>query len=540
MGLFDGVFGKKKVEKNNSELEDTIEQYGIETAGKISFEILKSMIASKALAKQFVLEELDAARQGNQFAINFARSSGFNSDKYTGALRNTSWEGSVSELENIQVSLRTFLMDVKDIDTMVELSTIIVDLTMKEWELGKYKQEIFCKLVIKSHNFKEGAFANLWSDLDNYYKDLSKTEEFKTGCMNMIHLMAYGYARKIAGAGLFLQGYHNKQRWERDLYVFHDLQTYTNKGLEFQEEASLQALELVKSYNIDLDENTTNYIVEKANNDSQSVHSIETNLSVNQLIYESKNNNDLIEDNWIKQLWKWADENEIPDLHLEVGGNEYVKYEYWRGLPRDTNKLLQLVKLDLSKSKIKSFPKEIANLVNLTELIISFSNISSFPKEISNLINLNNINLYESNLQTIPQEIFGLKNLVRLELSYNQLKYISSQISIFLKLEYLILNENNLQELPKEIAYLRNLKNLFLDGNSLKTLPKEISELKNLTYLDLIRNNLIRLPKEICNLTKLSYIRLNNNPELVLTIEQIDWLKKLKINGCTVIVDIDI
>lgn len=51
----------------------------------------------------------------------------------------TGWKGEESELEHLQLYFRYFLMQVKDMDLMVKLSTSTVDEIMKIWKLGKYK-----------------------------------------------------------------------------------------------------------------------------------------------------------------------------------------------------------------------------------------------------------------------------------------------------------------------------------------------------------------------------------------------------------------
>jgi len=95
-------------------------------------------IESKELALQFILEELDAARNGNKKAEDFVLNSGFNPYEYIGALEKTTWEGDESELEHVQLYLRHFMTKISDIDLMVELSVSVVDKIMKKWEIGKY------------------------------------------------------------------------------------------------------------------------------------------------------------------------------------------------------------------------------------------------------------------------------------------------------------------------------------------------------------------------------------------------------------------
>jgi TPR repeat protein len=145
MGLFNKVFKKMfgnsldERSEEDIEFENQVKNDGYEYAGKRIADILNEKITSQDLARQFVLEELDAARQGNDFAQNFVKSSGFKSFEYVGAINKTRWEGDESELEHLQLFLRAFLMKISDIDLIVKLSTIIVDEIMKKWGLGKYE-----------------------------------------------------------------------------------------------------------------------------------------------------------------------------------------------------------------------------------------------------------------------------------------------------------------------------------------------------------------------------------------------------------------
>jgi len=202
----------------------------------------------------------------------------------------------------------------------------------------------------------------------------------------------------------------------------------------------------------------------------------------------SKENRKDQDDNWIYRLWKWADENGIPDLEW-VENNNYDEGGYWRGLPRDKKKLLNLTKLNLSKNKLTKLSKEIGNLTNLTILLLGDNKLTELPKEIANLTNLANLSL----------------------------------------------SNNQLTKLPKEIGNLTNLSMLSLWNNQLIELPKEIVNLTNLTVLDLVRNQLTKLPKKIVNLTNLTELGLKYNPNLILTKEQKQWVITLKEKGCKMI-----
>lgn len=52
-------------------------------------EKIKATIGSTEIARQFIMEELDAARQGNLIAIEFVESSGFSPEEYVGAMNNS-------------------------------------------------------------------------------------------------------------------------------------------------------------------------------------------------------------------------------------------------------------------------------------------------------------------------------------------------------------------------------------------------------------------------------------------------------------------
>lgn len=137
--IFNGVFGKPERSQQEIAFEKSVIKDGHEYAGMRVAQIINDKITSKSLAKQFVLEELDAARQGNDYAVNFVRQSGFGADEYIGAMSKTKWAGNESELEHLQLYFRYFLMQIKDMELMTKLSIATVDEIMKMYKLGKYK-----------------------------------------------------------------------------------------------------------------------------------------------------------------------------------------------------------------------------------------------------------------------------------------------------------------------------------------------------------------------------------------------------------------
>ena len=73
------------------------------TDAKISADKINKMFTSQASAKQFILEELDAARQGNSIAVNFAKNSGFKPYEYIGAMQKTKWVMTATNLKKCNI-----------------------------------------------------------------------------------------------------------------------------------------------------------------------------------------------------------------------------------------------------------------------------------------------------------------------------------------------------------------------------------------------------------------------------------------------------
>ncbi len=207
-------------------------------------------ISSYNVAMQFVLEELDAARHGNTEAQDFVKNSGFSEDEYQNSMRNSFNE--VDGPDGPQQFLLTSLMSTVDKDSMVKVRTKVVDNVMQIWKLGKYADDVdklrLIYMVNKVFDLKEGVFANINNDLNECMTDK---------VTDKMIIMAYGYARRAAAAGLYLQGVFNKASYEQASRVFLELQLQTGQTVNFQEEAFAQALELLQSY----DKNITKQIV---------------------------------------------------------------------------------------------------------------------------------------------------------------------------------------------------------------------------------------------------------------------------------------
>ena len=84
------------------------------------------------------------------------------------------------------------------------------------------------------------------------------------------------------------------------------------------------------------------------------------------------------------------------------------------------------------------------------------------------------------------------------------------------------------------------MEHLAISDCELKELPKEIGNLTKLKSLTFEENILTKLPDEICNLTNLTELYLDDNPDLILTTQQKEWIKKLEASGCEVVLNDDV
>ncbi len=229
-----------------NEMIETIKNFGIDKTAELLAEYVNQKILSEDVAMQFILEEIEATSQGNESARIFAENSGFDEDDYIGAMHN-SFEEVDGENGPQQEILNLCMMLYPNQDLMAELRRKTVDNIMKHWKLGKYapvnKKLRLIDVVKKNNNLPEGIFSNINNDLND-----SITMDH-----DIMILMAYGYARRTVAAGLFLQGIFNRENYEQASNIFKSLQLKTGQSVEFQEEASIQASELLFSYDKRID-----------------------------------------------------------------------------------------------------------------------------------------------------------------------------------------------------------------------------------------------------------------------------------------------
>lgn len=145
--------------------------------------------------------------------------------------------------------------------------------------------------------------------------------------------------------------------------------------------------------------------------------------------------------------------------------------------------LLSLSNLDTCKV-YTSLEEALRNPNQVVRLKLSRAKLKKFPEEIRQLVNLQELDLSKNKLHTLPDSL-GLPYLQRLTLA-----------------------KNSFEEFPVAICRLTHLKELVLSQNEIQALPSSIGQLKELEYLDLWSNNLGIYPNELSQLTALKELDL--------------------------------
>lgn len=210
---------------------------------------------------------------------------------------------------------------------------------------------------------------------------------------------------------------------------------------------------------------------------------------------------------WISELYKWADDNNIPELEYyediyEEDSGELDDCRFWVGLPRDVNVLLSLEELNLSWHNCVEIPEQIRHLTKLKKLSFAkqpdglqptfyqngdgVNKVSEIPDWISELENLELLDLSGNAIKIVPKSIFQLRNLKRLYLHENEIMLIASNLGVLHNLEVLWVQDNLLYEFKcilEELINSEDLNVILIHENLLNVLTENIIKLKSLSEL---------------------------------------------------------
>jgi Leucine-rich repeat (LRR) protein len=126
------------------------------------------------------------------------------------------------------------------------------------------------------------------------------------------------------------------------------------------------------------------------------------------------------------------------------------------------------------------------------------TNIHEAMKDPESVIKLD---LSKNKLKDFPEDIRKLTNLQYLDLSKNKITSIPSWIGELKDLQFLILSKNKIDSLPPEFGDLTHLKYFIMNRSELTRLPHTIGNLKELRYIDLWDDNISSFPYELKNIS---------------------------------------
>ncbi len=134
----------------------------------------------KQLAKDFVLEEIDAAFVGNRDSKNFVINSGFEKDEYSGAMSRgikAVEDGPQEEMNQIRIELATKY----GIPYASKVLLSVVDRIMQLYALGRYRNVLNHAGVVEGAFSSGEAYKSLKGLLQSYEDFLYKPKLFGTG-----------------------------------------------------------------------------------------------------------------------------------------------------------------------------------------------------------------------------------------------------------------------------------------------------------------------------------------------------------------------
>lgn len=121
------------------------------------------------------------------------------------------------------------------------------------------------------------------------------------------------------------------------------------------------------------------------------------------------------------------------------------------------------------------------------------------------------LDLSKKKLKTFPLEIFKFTNLMQLNVSKNKLVSLPENIGDLKKLTYLDVSKNKLTSIPESISKMSMLNSFKMSENKITTLPRSFFTMTSLEILDFYSNPLIFDPQQFSKFSKkLKYIDVRN------------------------------
>ncbi|XP_070533770.1 leucine-rich repeat protein SHOC-2-like [Ptychodera flava] len=216
----------------------------------------------------------------------------------------------------------------------------------------------------------------------------------------------------------------------------------------------------------------------------------------------------------------------VPLQMFKLGHLEelYLSQNALQELPHSVGSLKRLKILWVDENKIRDLPPSLGEIENLRELNAHGNRLRTLPSEMRTCKRVEKLNLSDNNISVVPNVIVRMTRMKVFTLGNNKIRDFHRNATNLRKLEYIDFGSNSLASVPNEVCQLRSLRCLILQNNFLEKLPADITKLENLRVLDLSRNRLSELSPQMDCLTQLRELRLGQNG----LIELPEWIGSLK------------
>jgi Leucine-rich repeat (LRR) protein len=141
----------------------------------------------------------------------------------------------------------------------------------------------------------------------------------------------------------------------------------------------------------------------------------------------------------------------------------------------------------------KGFSQDLLDSLSLDTLTAC----TSIQDGMADTANVLKLDLSKQKLKEFPNEIRKFVNLQYLDLSKNKITEVPAWIGELKNLQVLILSKNKIENLPDEFGQLSHLKDFIMNRSSLHGLPRSIGNLKELRTLNLWQDDLSYFPPEL-------------------------------------------
>lgn len=378
-----GLFKKK------TQIQQLIANDGIEHATERFAEIISRTLSTREIARQFILEELDGASQGNEASQVFARSSGIPASQYQRALENSNPE--IDGLEGPQQQLLALSMQLMPNQAlMAEFRCKVDDKIMKRFKLGKYAS-------------KDEQVAYLFREL----KSLLLTDDSLVPALHPDLPTPEGATKR-----------HVVRRGKNIAAVKELISTITSLTGEGSRGIVLKALDAAPQ-----DDGWKALLIEWAKlNNLPPRELIEVGIMQQQeyVGFPSDENSLTKLSNNSRSL-----KGSFFEAHKSLEIN--LNFTPLSCLPKEFCRLIAVHVLYLRECELKELPEEFGQLINLHDLDLGNNKLTSLPDRLCSLSKLEGLNLYGNNIKFLPSGIVHMSSLVKVNLAGNPELMLSNE-----------------------------------------------------------------------------------------------------------------